>query len=131
MDAWKVWKVGVSQIALAGWLWMLVSLPWESPITADAAKLLQPGMTCQQVKDILGPERDETQGRCIALYPPSSKFKPRTTEDRQWVTKRVAITVGFDRTTGRVVDVWCEQTIMWDPSWWDRIELWVCDHPLW
>jgi hypothetical protein len=76
-------------------------------------------MTLQEVEDILGPERDETDGTAIALLPPSPKWNPRTTLDRQWITKRTVITIGVDRNTGRVVDKWLEQSFPTDPSDWE------------
>jgi hypothetical protein len=96
-------------------------------ITEQAAEAVRPGMTLTEVEGILGPERDEMGGRVIALMPPLPRDNPKTILDRQWVSKRAAITVWFDRDTGRVVDVFCDQPVIWDPTPWERVELWLRD----
>src|SRR5437773_2208474 len=100
----RITSAGIALLAALLPFWLFV-LP-ATPITEEAAKAVRPGMTRRQVEGVLGPERDEMGGRVIALLPPSSKYHPRTTDDWRWVSKRAAITVGFDRDTGRVVDVY-------------------------
>jgi hypothetical protein len=114
-------------VVLVLFSWFLIPILQGNRITRAAAENLKPGMTFQQVESILGLERDETGGRASWLLPPDSKYNLRTTEDRYWVSKHTAITVGFDRKTGRVVDVWCEQPFLLDPPGWDNVPEWVRD----
>jgi hypothetical protein len=126
MDVLKYWRGMTSCSPVLAFLLTspIVVFP-DTQITNESADLIVSGMTYQEVIGILGPERDETEGRVIALGPPVSTVNPRKTDDRTWVSCRAAITVGFDRQTMRVVDVWRMRPVVWDGPWWLRVEAWI------
>jgi hypothetical protein len=79
-------------------------------------------MTLQEVENRLGPERFEGAGWIIALEPIVSRENKSRTELRQWISKRAAITIGFDRCSGCVTDVWFCHPIVCNRSVWEKFE---------
>src|SRR4051812_19102623 len=101
---------------------LISSLAQNTRITLANARAVEVGMTRAEVEGVLGPERDETGGRVLALCPPEISTARRTTDDRQWVSRRAVINVCFDRKTGRVAEVWPYEATIWNPTLWDRVE---------
>jgi hypothetical protein len=81
--------------------WLLRDVGSYPETSRDHAARIQLGMTFDEVKEILGPPRDELDGRLDEAWPPY--VGPFRNPCRRWVTNELVVTVIFDRGTGRVV----------------------------
>lgn len=112
-------------VVSAVWWIPLVARPGQ--ITRENGERIDFGMTRTQVEALLGPERDETDGRVVVWFLSRPPCNLRTTKCSHWVTKRLAITVGFDAGTDCVVGVRDERSILQNATIPERIESWVLD----
>src|SRR5260221_260337 len=96
---WRIHVIaGLSLVFLFGFVLTLFQSP---QITGEAARNILPGMTVREVEDLLGPERDETEGHVVAPCRPCVRPhpSPRLADERRWISKRAVITVLVDRET--------------------------------
>jgi hypothetical protein len=93
----------------------------DTRISVENAQRIEEGMTITDVEEILGPERDESEGRVIPDWRYAiirSSTRPYTM--RLWLRDRLVIAVIFHDRTGSVVSA----------SWWQP-EVREAPPPLW
>jgi hypothetical protein len=119
------WRIhGIAGLTLVFLFCFVVTLFQSPRITEEAARNILPGMTLREVEDMLGPERDETDGLVIAPCIPGVKSSPRPTDERRWISERAVITALIDRETGCVAGAWCDRPALEPQSVWDRVGHW-------
>ncbi len=96
--------------------------PPRRQITLENARQVEPGVHYSRVERLLGPPRDETDGRLVrgsGFYAPCiGGLVIRDTTTRYWVCDEMKIAVEFSRETGRVVGVTFSQPELQDiPAW--------------
>src|SRR5262249_50316544 len=97
----------------------------SSRINLENAERIRPGMTREDVESILGPERDETGGESLPIYPPKTRSRQNPAEpspffDRYWISRDASITIRFTKEGSTVVRVWASDLVHDDASAWER-----------
>src|SRR5262249_55097488 len=90
------------------------------------ANRIEPGMTLEEIEQILGPERDETYGDWTFFPQPTislviTKNGPLY-QSKRWISREIVITIEMDTQIARVHSVWTSEPIPVELSTWEKLQ---------
>ena len=101
-------------------------LPFHDRITAQNAARIEPGMTLDEVEQILGSERDESYGE-LTFFPEPSIVNFVITKNgplykpKRWIGQGIIVTVWVNTETARVDSVQTSEGIPVELSTWEKV----------